>query len=136
MDLALLPFDYFSKVLWMHKNFICLSVDLVNILAHLNSGFINFLLEHIEATDQDVESERIVDGFIRLILSFNLHFELPEENIVMKVFAERGTAKTFTEKLLLMLNREGETVLLSFGILDNYFYESKCVIIGLFYSIP
>lgn len=64
-------------------------------------------------TDEDVESERIIDGFIRLILSFNLHFELPEENIVMKVFAERSTAKTFTEKLLLMLNREGETVLRS-----------------------
>lgn len=78
--------------------------------AHLNSGFINFLLEHIEVTDQDVESERIVDGFIRLILSFNLHFELPEENIVMKVFAERKTAKTFTEKLLLMLNREDDPV--------------------------
>lgn len=78
---------------------------------HLNVNFVNFLLEHIENPDQDGEFEQIVDGFVRLILAFNLHFELPEENFVMKALAARGTAKNFTEKLLLMFNREGRTVI-------------------------
>lgn len=76
---------------------------------HLNVSFVSFLLEHIENPDQEAEFEHIVDGFVRLILAFNLHFELPEENFVMKAFAARGTAKNFTEKLLLMFNREGRT---------------------------
>jgi hypothetical protein len=61
----------------------------------------------VETPPANDETETLPDMFVKLILSFNLHFEMPDENIIMKTLAERGTAKTFTEKLLLLFNREG-----------------------------
>jgi len=74
---------------------------------HLDGKFLCFLLDIVETPLVQDETEELPDIFVKLILSFNQHFELPEENIVMKTLAERGTAKTFTEKLLLLFNREG-----------------------------
>jgi Protein of unknown function (DUF2013) len=61
----------------------------------------------VESPPANDEADALPDMFVKLILAFNLHFEMPDENIVMKTLAERGTAKTFTEKLLLLFNREG-----------------------------
>ncbi|ELT89621.1 hypothetical protein CAPTEDRAFT_130967, partial [Capitella teleta] len=76
---------------------------------HLNESFISYLIDGIErpVTDGD---EQIPDTFLRLILSYNLHFELPEENIIMRALASRGTAKTFTEMLMLLVNRQDDPV--------------------------
>ena len=77
---------------------------------HLNEDFITFLLNSIESppsTGSD-SGDQIPDTFLKLILAFNLHFEMPEDNVVMKVLAQRGTAKTFTEMLMLLVNRDGE----------------------------
>ena len=52
-------------------------------------------------------NEKIPDLFVNLLLAFNLHFEIPEENMVMHVLGATGTAKTFTEKLMLLVNRGG-----------------------------
>ena len=74
---------------------------------HLNAKFVNFLLDNVETPPSNDESESLPDMFVKLILAFNLHFEMPDENLVMQTLADRGTAKTFTEKLLLLFNREG-----------------------------
>ena len=87
----------------------CQRVSLSFFSDHLNETFINFLLDGIEAPPAGEGADQIPDTFFKLILAFNLHFELPEDNIVMKVLAKRGTAKIFTEKLMLMVNREGNS---------------------------
>ena len=70
----------------------------------LNRTFIDFLLDHIESSDH----EQIPDLFLNLVLAYNLHFQMPSDNDVMKALADRGTAKTFTEKIMLLVNRGGE----------------------------
>lgn len=57
--------------------------------------------------DTDVD-EQIPDLFLSLICAFNLQFDSPADNIVLTALEERDVAKTFTEKILLLLNREGE----------------------------
>lgn len=52
--------------------------------------------------------EQIPDLFLSLICSFNLQFDCPSENVVLTALEERDVAKTFTEKILLLLNREGQ----------------------------
>ena len=75
---------------------------------HLGSDFIDFLLNHIEnPPDTDVE-DQVPDLFIALILSYNLQFKNSQDNVVVKSLSQRPVAKVFTEKILLLLNREGE----------------------------
>jgi len=69
--------------------------------------FVEFLLDNIESPPADDEADAVPDVFVKLLLAFNLHFELPTDNLVMSAVASRGTAKTFTEKLMLLFNREG-----------------------------
>lgn len=76
-------------------------------LEQLGSDFISFLLDLIETPpDTDLE-DQIPDLFINLILSYNLQFT-SSENIVLNALRERTVAKTFTEKILFLLNREGK----------------------------
>lgn len=80
------------------------------LLDFLGINFLLFLLNNIEyPPDTDVD-EQIPDLFLNLICSFNLQFDSPAENIVLTALEERDVAKTFTEKLLLLLNREGKFV--------------------------
>jgi len=74
---------------------------------HINVNFVEFLFDKIESPPANDEADAIPDVFIKLLLAFNLHFELPSENLVMLGVVNRGTAKTFTEKLMLLFNREG-----------------------------
>jgi hypothetical protein len=74
---------------------------------HINESFISFLIDNIENPVSDGEAGEIPDTFLKLILAFNLHFEMPEDNLIMKVLATRGTAKSFTEMLMLRVNRQG-----------------------------
>jgi len=69
--------------------------------------FVEFLLGNIESPPDSDEAEAVPDVFVKLLLAFNLHFELPSDNLVMSAVASRATAKTFTEKLMLLFNREG-----------------------------
>jgi len=69
--------------------------------------FVEFLLDKIELPPANDEADSVPDVFVKLLLAFNLHFELPSDNLVMLAVAGRGTAKTFTEKLMLLFNREG-----------------------------
>jgi len=71
--------------------------------------FILFVLGLIE--DSPDEDEVISDMCVKLVLSYNLQFRSGKDNIVTEALAEQNTAKVFTEKILLLLNREGEHVL-------------------------
>ncbi|XP_043270759.1 NCK-interacting protein with SH3 domain isoform X2 [Venturia canescens] len=78
-------------------------------LEQLGPEFISFLLELIEnPPDTDLE-EQIPDLFLNLILSYNLQFTA-SENIVLKALRETTSAKTFTQKILFLLNREEDPV--------------------------
>jgi len=77
---------------------------------HMNVKFVGFLLDTIECPPANDEADAVPDVFVKLLLAFNLHFQLPSDNLVMSTVAGRGTAKTFTEKLMLLFNREGQLV--------------------------
>ncbi|XP_029177504.1 NCK-interacting protein with SH3 domain [Nylanderia fulva] len=78
-------------------------------LEQLGSDFISFLLDLIETPpDTDLE-DQIPDLFINLILSYNLQFTT-SENMVLNALRERTVAKTFTEKILFLFNREEDPI--------------------------
>ena len=77
---------------------------------HLNSELISFLIDCVEHGVEGDDSDQVPDVCVKSLLSFNLHFDLPEENIIMTTLANRRTAKILTEKLLILFNREGMTM--------------------------
>ena len=78
-------------------------------LEQLGQDFIAFILDLIEnPPDMDLE-DQIPDLFVNFILSYNLQFT-NSENIVLNALKERTVAKSFTEKILLLFNREEDPV--------------------------
>ncbi|KAL7305713.1 hypothetical protein TKK_0001967 [Trichogramma kaykai] len=75
----------------------------------LGSEFISFLLDLIENPPDTDLDDQIPDLFINLILSYNLQFT-SSDNVVIEALKKRSVAKTFTEKILLLLNREIDPV--------------------------
>ncbi|KAF5304952.1 hypothetical protein FQA39_LY09426 [Lamprigera yunnana] len=79
-------------------------------LDQLGMSFFNFILNNIEnPPDTDVE-EQIPDLFLNFILSYNLQFVADVDNIVLMALERQTMAKAFTEKLLLLFNREEDPV--------------------------
>ena len=74
----------------------------------LGAPFVTFLLDKVENSQQLDTEEDMADVFMGLLASYNLQFEQTEENIVLRCLASTTTAKIFTEKLLLLLNREDD----------------------------
>jgi len=74
----------------------------------LGSSLITFLLSKIENPPELDTEEEIADAFMGLLASYNLQFEQPTDNIVLQCLAKSSNAKIFTEKLLLLLNREDD----------------------------
>ncbi|XP_060767036.1 NCK-interacting protein with SH3 domain-like [Neoarius graeffei] len=77
---------------------------------HLNSGFIQFLLDVIEDGLPSDPTEQLPDLSVNLLLAFNLHLTVPDNNIVMQTLTKRHNVKTLTEKILLLLNRGEDPV--------------------------
>ncbi|XP_063994558.1 NCK-interacting protein with SH3 domain isoform X1 [Diachasmimorpha longicaudata] len=75
----------------------------------LGPEFISFLLELIEDPPDTDLDDQIPDLFLNLILSYNLQFS-NSENILLSSLKTRSNAKTFTQKILLLLNREEDPV--------------------------
>ncbi|XP_011305468.1 NCK-interacting protein with SH3 domain [Fopius arisanus] len=75
----------------------------------LGPEFISFLLELIEEPPDTDMDDQIPDLFLNLVLSYNLQFS-SSENIVLNSLKARDNAKTFTQKILLLLNREEDPV--------------------------
>ncbi|XP_049288701.1 NCK-interacting protein with SH3 domain [Anopheles funestus] len=82
----------------------------INQQDHLRADFIIFLLNIIETPPETDVQEMLPDIMINLILSFNLQFENFAENVVLEAMEQFKTAKTFTEKILLLINREEDPV--------------------------
>ncbi|CAG9830828.1 unnamed protein product [Diabrotica balteata] len=76
----------------------------------LGKTFLAFILDNIEYPPDTDLDEQIPDLFLNLIISFNLQFTEDVENPVLAALEERDVAKTFTEKILLLINREEDPV--------------------------
>ncbi|XP_020653736.2 NCK-interacting protein with SH3 domain isoform X1 [Pogona vitticeps] len=77
---------------------------------HLNSQFVQFLLDVIEDGLPSDTTDQLPDLFINVLLAFNLHIPVPEHNVIMATVSKHSNVKTFTEKLLLLLNRGDDPV--------------------------
>uniref|UniRef100_A0A8D2Q379 NCK interacting protein with SH3 domain n=1 Tax=Varanus komodoensis TaxID=61221 RepID=A0A8D2Q379_VARKO len=77
---------------------------------HLNSQFVQFLLDVIEDGLPSDTTDQLPDLFINVLLAFNLHIPVPEHNVIMVTLSKHSNVKTFTEKLLLLLNRGDDPV--------------------------
>ncbi|CAK1545316.1 unnamed protein product [Leptosia nina] len=93
----------------------------------LGVEFAQFLLELIESPPETDVDEQIPDLFLTLLLAYNLQFENPFENILLNALETMDNAKTFCEKILLLLNREGEFSITIVGLLDNRNQNTKCL---------
>ncbi|KAM4721358.1 NCK-interacting protein with SH3 domain [Rhinophrynus dorsalis] len=77
---------------------------------HLNSQFVQFLLDVIEDGLPSDITEQLPDLFVNVLLAFNLHITVPANNVIMSTLCKRSNVKVFTEKLLLLLNRGDDPV--------------------------
>ncbi|XP_065605876.1 NCK-interacting protein with SH3 domain isoform X2 [Cyrtonyx montezumae] len=77
---------------------------------HLNSQFVQFLLDVIEDGLPSDTTDQLPDLFINVLLAFNLHIPVPEHSVIMTTISKHSNVKTFTEKLLLLLNRGDDPV--------------------------
>lgn len=76
----------------------------------LGVEFAQFLLELIENPPETDVDEQIPDLFLTLLLAYNLQFENPNDNLLLDALESQDLAKTFCEKVLLLLNREEDPV--------------------------
>ncbi|XP_028173438.1 NCK-interacting protein with SH3 domain isoform X5 [Ostrinia furnacalis] len=76
----------------------------------LGVEFAQFLLELIENPPETDENEQIPDLFLTLLLAYNLQFDQPYDSLLLNALETVDNAKTFCEKILLLLNREEDPV--------------------------
>lgn len=73
----------------------------------MRHDFVNFMLNLIENPLEDDQTEFLSDVMINLLLAFNLQFDNFMENTILETMQQVKTSKSFTEKILLLINREG-----------------------------
>jgi Protein of unknown function (DUF2013) len=73
----------------------------------MKSDFVLFMLKLIETPLEDDQTEFLSDVMINLLLAFNLQFDNFDENIILEAMQQVKASKSFTEKILLLINREG-----------------------------
>lgn len=83
------------------------TINLINSIEHIGTEFILFILDIVEIPPEVDVLELIPDIMINLILSLNLQFEHFADNFILNAMQKISSAKTFTEKILVLLNREG-----------------------------
>lgn len=79
---------------------------------YLNVDFLHFVFNALENPPTVEHEEQMPDLLVNFILAFNLHFKMPSENLVMRVIEEKKTVKVFSEKILLLFNRDGKTLII------------------------
>ncbi|XP_049776370.1 NCK-interacting protein with SH3 domain-like isoform X2 [Schistocerca cancellata] len=79
-------------------------------LEHLGQEFVLFLSNIVENPPETDVEEKLPDLMVNVLLSYNLQFSSSNENILLKALSELPVAKTFTEKILFLLNREEDPV--------------------------
>ncbi|XP_003384974.1 PREDICTED: NCK-interacting protein with SH3 domain-like [Amphimedon queenslandica] len=75
-----------------------------------SAEFVKFLLDNIEDPPESDVNDELPDAFLNMILSFNQHFEYPSTNIVMQVLKVFDNPRSFSEKLMLLVNRGEDPV--------------------------
>ena len=75
---------------------------------HLDAEFLHFVFKSMDNPASVEHEEQVTELLVNFMLAFNLHFHVRADNLVMKVIEERKTVKVFTEKLLLLFNRDGK----------------------------
>lgn len=78
---------------------------------HMQGEFVLFMLNLIENPLEDDQTEFLSDVMINLLLAFNLQFDNFSENTVLKAMQQVKASKSFTEKILLLINREGKKLI-------------------------
>lgn len=76
----------------------------------MEKGFVEFLLNIIENPLEDDQTEFLSDVCLNLLLAFNLQFDNFAENTILETMQHVKTSKSFTEKILLLINREDDPV--------------------------
>ncbi|KAF4529400.1 hypothetical protein B566_EDAN003493, partial [Ephemera danica] len=79
-------------------------------LEQLGVEFATFLFNNIEQPPECDSLEQLPDVFLRLLFSLNLQFRDPNENVLLQALAKCTVAQAFTEKSLLLFNREEDPV--------------------------
>lgn len=77
---------------------------------HLNEEFLRFLFDLVEDPPADDVVDELPDRVIPVILAFNLHIQVPDENPVFTVLSQQATANRFLEELMMLVNREVDPV--------------------------
>lgn len=75
---------------------------------HMSCDFVLFMLNLIENPLEDDATEFLSDVMINLLLAFNLQFDNFAENTILEAMQTVKASKSFTEKILLLINREGK----------------------------
>ena len=75
---------------------------------HMQTDFVLFMLNLIENPLEDDQTEFLSDVMINLMLAFNLQFDNFSENTILEAMQQLKASKSFTEKILLLINREGK----------------------------
>ena len=73
----------------------------------IGRNFVDFVLEIIEKPVQKRQHD-LSDVYIGMMVSYNLQFGDLASNVFMDRLGMAGSAKTYTEKILLLLNREDD----------------------------
>jgi hypothetical protein len=75
----------------------------------MKHDFVHFMLNLIENPLEDDQTEFLSDVMINLLLAFNLQFDTYHDtNTIMETMQQVKILKSFTEKILLLVNREGK----------------------------
>lgn len=69
-----------------------------------------------QPTEHDYQ-DQVSDTMIDLLLAFNLQFDEFADSLVLDGMRQVKSAKTFTEKILVLLNREGNNISHSISVL-------------------
>ena len=91
----------------------------VHHFSQLGASFVSFLLDYIEAPPSADSEQEIPDIFIGLALAYNLQFRDISTNVMISCLAGRAGAKTWTEKILLLLNRDEDPTLIVGRTVDD-----------------
>lgn len=80
----------------------------VHYFEQLGSNFVSFVLDYIEAPPTADSEHEIPDVFTGLALAYNLQFPDIATNVTVSCLAGKAGAKGWTERILLLLNREDD----------------------------
>lgn len=99
----------------------------VHYFDQIGRTFVDYLIDYIEEPPSREFEVEVSDVFIGVLLAYNLQFRDIRDNVLIQTLARRINAKTFIEKILLLLNREEDPT----AIIDGEFTD-----IGATYKQP